>query len=426
MAILQQFGPYPDGRKILSYSTYDYFGNPIEINPAVPLTSLIAETDPLPGLVNNLTTFPRSQSLQLATGFNTLVFSRDNVLSTRNNVSLVPFDQTLPRVIEDDSRAGTFYVGFGGLIGDAVDFDSTFSRTRLISATGNNGVVYPFQDIVNGIIPTLGYTQSIKETLGTVVTTRVVNTPGDFSRIFNVVLTALPPPPPPPPPPPGEENKAFVISISTITDPTGQRDELWMCVNRNGVYTIEVMQPGWIGDVPLTDSYFSDASLTYKGPPVTTITGLTPHEGRTVQVLADGGTHPNRVVTNGEIKLQKPSSFVIVGLPYVSRAVTNRFEGGNPDGSSQGLTKKIVNVSLRLLNSLGGKIGLKGAKKIEELVYRTPQMQMDKAPPLFTGDFPKLDCRGGYDTTGQVEIIHDTPTPFCVNLITVQMEVSDR
>jgi hypothetical protein len=178
--------------------------------------------------------------------------------------------------------------------------------------------------------------------------------------------------------------------------------------------------------VPLTDSYFSDASLTYKGPPVTTITGLTPHEGRTVQVLADGGTHPNRVVTNGEIKLQKPSSFVIVGLPYVSRAVTDRFEGGNPDGSSQGLTKKIVNVSLRLLNSLGGKIGLKGAKKIEELVYRTPQMQMDKAPPLFTGDFPKLDCRGGYDTTGQVEIIHDTPTPFCVNLITVQMEVSDR
>ena len=52
-----------------------------------------------------------------------------------------------------------------------------------------------------------------------------------------------------------------------------------------------------------TDFKFVDSHLTYSGSATTTLSGLSHLEGQTVSVLADGSTHPDRVVSRVVLSL---------------------------------------------------------------------------------------------------------------------------
>ena len=56
------------------------------------------------------------------------------------------------------------------------------------------------------------------------------------------------------------------------------------------------------------------------------ISGLAHLEGQTVSVLADGATHPDKVVSSGAIVLERAASKVKVGLPYTSLLQTMRIK----------------------------------------------------------------------------------------------------
>jgi hypothetical protein len=156
----------------------------------------------------------------------------------------------------------------------------------------------------------------------------------------------------------------------------------------------------------------------------TTILGLGHLVGETVTILADGATHPTRVVApDGSITLERPSAFAHVGLGYTSRLATMDIEAGALDGSAQGKSRRIHRVIVRLNSSLGMRVGATDLGS-EDVVFREARTAMDQSPPLFTGDkvvaFPK-----GWATQAVVTVLQEQPLPCTIVALIPQLTTMD-
>lgn len=201
-----------------------------------------------------------------------------------------------------------------------------------------------------------------------------------------------------------------VESIATIPDPTGQRDELWLIVNRTiggqTVRTVEYMAKPFEGPEPATrlgnggsagdpqsSAWYVDCGLQYSGAPTNQVSGLQYLAGETVAIFADGGVQPQQVVPpSGVLNLQSSFSTVTVGLPYQSNLVPMRFEGGAEVGTAQGKIKQGVNLVLRLVDTLGGQYGqlIDDLSKLvlDDIFQNLTTTPLDAPPPIFSGDIP--------------------------------------
>jgi len=219
----------------------------------------------------------------------------------------------------------------------------------------------------------------------------------------------------------------IVESIATIPSPFGDQDDLWMIVRRtiDGV-TKRYVEYLWIDfdeDSDVVDAFFVDSGLTYDGSPVTTLFGLDHLEGESVAVLADGATHPNVEVESGSITLQRSASVVHVGLPYSSILQTMRPEAGASAGTAQGKNKRITEVTIRFLATLGAKAG-PDENTLDEIQFRRGSDPMDAPPPIFSGD-KDIDWPNGYDSDGFVVVKQDQPLPMTVVAIIPELHTYD-
>lgn len=234
-----------------------------------------------------------------------------------------------------------------------------------------------------------------------------------------------------------------VESIAVIPSPDGGRDELWAVVCRwiNGELRryVEFMEAPFVaperGALQSGDAYreailarqkeafFVDSGLTFRGSPATVISGLEHLEGERVQVLADGAVHPDRLITNGEIRLALPASVVQIGLGYRSLLESIRLEAGAADGSAQGKTKRIHRVVVRLHQTLGALFG-PDPDKLDRMEFRSAADRMDKPPPLFDGD-RLVDWPGDYETEGRMVIAQDQPLPMTLLALFPQVHTQD-
>lgn len=204
-----------------------------------------------------------------------------------------------------------------------------------------------------------------------------------------------------------------IESVSEI--PGTQQTEVWVVVKRTidgGIkrYLECFGDLDWGDDQ--ADCFFVDSGLTYDGAPTDTISGLDHLEGKIVAVLADGAVHPSRTVSGGEISLDYEASVVQVGLPYTAKFKSVPLEAGQEEGTAQGKDKTVDQVVLRLLNSLGGKVG-PDEDNLEELVYRDVIDPMDTAIPLYTGDL-RVDYPGWTEPRGQIYLEHEYPVPMTI------------
>lgn len=215
-----------------------------------------------------------------------------------------------------------------------------------------------------------------------------------------------------------------VESIAVIPSPDGSRDDLWMIVRRTideaTVRYVEWMTPGYDGSIE--DALFMDSGLTYDSTPATTISGLDHLEGDTVRVLVDGAAHPDRVVTGGDITLQRAGSVVQVGLPFASVWGSSRIEAGAADGAAQTKTKRITDVAFRVVDTLGGSAGSArdNTDDIPMLTFRSAATPMDSGSPLFTGD-ALIDWPGGYEKDGRIFYVNDTAFPATLVAVVPQV-----
>lgn len=209
---------------------------------------------------------------------------------------------------------------------------------------------------------------------------------------------------------------AVVESVSSIPNPAGSGDELWMIVKRviGGVTvrSVEYLTKIYEDGDTQSSCFYVDAGATYSGASTQTITGLAYLNGETVSILTNGAVHPSQTVVGGQISLQWPATIVNIGLAFPAVLVTERPEAGGEDGTSQGMTKRTSQIDIRFYNTLGGFFGMDGGV-YDEIAFRDATMNMDQAPPLFTGD-KQLTFPGDYSLDNRIHIEQDQPLPMTV------------
>ncbi|MGN6124815.1 MAG: hypothetical protein ACTHOJ_17865, partial [Sphingomonas oligoaromativorans] len=78
----------------------------------------------------------------------------------------------------------------------------------------------------------------------------------------------------------------------------------------------------------------------------------------------------------------------------------------------QGKRQRMVRIALRLLGTLGIRVGAKGGK-LDNLIDRPASADMDAPIPLFSGDSGK-SVGGNFDTAGQGMIVSSDPLPATI------------
>ena len=205
-------------------------------------------------------------------------------------------------------------------------------------------------------------------------------------------------------------------------------DELWVIVKRtiNGATKryVECFSDFDFDETDATDFKFLDSHLNYSGSATTTLSGLSHLEGQSVSILADGSVHANKTVSSGAITLDRSVTKACVGLAYDSVLQTMRIEGGAAEGTSQGKTKRISKVVLRLFETVGVKVG-PSLTQLETVPFRTTSSSLS-APvdTLLAGD-KEIEFRDDYNSDGFIFIKQDQPLPCSVLAIYPTVVTSD-
>ena len=211
------------------------------------------------------------------------------------------------------------------------------------------------------------------------------------------------------------EGKAMVESVAVI--PTDDKEyQTYVIVKRtiNGVTRryVEYLNELDFDQTDNTSFNFLDSALSYSGAAVTTISGLDHLEGQVVSILADGATHPNKTVSSGSITLDRSSKNVKVGLAFTSLLQTMRLDAGSQNGTSQGKTKRIYDITVRMFETVGIEVG-PNLNDMERIPFRTSANLMDIGIPPFTGD-KEVEFRGNYETDGFIFARQTQPLPFTI------------
>ena len=219
-----------------------------------------------------------------------------------------------------------------------------------------------------------------------------------------------------------------VVESAASISGTLTEDEFYVIVKRtiNGSTKrfVEVFANFDFDENDATDFKFLDSHLIYDGSATSTLSGLSHLEGQTVSVLADGSTHATKIVSSGSISLDRSTTKAVVGLAYDSVLQTMRIEGGAAEGTSQGKTKRISKVVLRLFETVGVKVGPTLAK-LETVPFRTTSSDLS-APvdTLLAGD-REIEFRDDYNSDGFIFIKQDQPLPLSVLAIYPTVVTSD-
>ena len=212
-----------------------------------------------------------------------------------------------------------------------------------------------------------------------------------------------------------DQGKAVCESVTVI--PTDDSEyQIWVIIKRtvNGSTRryVEYLNVFDFDETDNTSFNFLDSALSYSGTAATTFTGLDHLEGQTVAILADGATHPDKPVSSGSVVLDRSATNVKIGLAYNSILKTMRIDAGSQDGTSQGKTKRIYEITARLYQSVGVEVG-PDLSNMERIPFRTSANPMDEGIPVFTGD-KEVEFRGNYDTDGYIIVRQTQPLPFTI------------
>ena len=206
-----------------------------------------------------------------------------------------------------------------------------------------------------------------------------------------------------------------VESVAVI--PGDPEDEVWFVVKRTinsaTARYVEKLKDFNYGTA-LEDAFFMDSGLTYEGAAATAISGLSHLEGEAVTVLADGLVVTGHTVASGAITLATAASKVHIGLANTPEFETLDAVTQDNEGTLQGILKRITNVTMRLVNSMGGLFG-------PDSTVTDPILYDDETEP-YTGWTKDLSFDEGDDQTSTVYITCDEPLPLEIAAIMIELE----
>ena len=154
---------------------------------------------------------------------------------------------------------------------------------------------------------------------------------------------------------------------------------------------------------------------------VTTVSGLSHLEGKTVGILADGNDLGTQVVTSGALPtaLSRPYGVIHVGLPYEARAQTLDLDVVQSDDAVFDQIKDVIGGSVLVNQTIGLKMGSdpETAETIEglevvPLAYQTGKFQSR----------PRMEATDH----GRIWLIQDAPFPAEIGAIVTHASVTGR
>ena len=226
----------------------------------------------------------------------------------------------------------------------------------------------------------------------------------------------------------GASATGFGVCESVATIPTDNSEYQTYVIVKRTINSVTRRYVEYINDFDFDETddttfNFLDSQLEYSGSAATTISGLDHLEGQTVSVLADGSTHPDKTVTSGSISLDRSATKVKVGLSYTSLLQTMRLDAGSQDGTSQGKTKRIFDITIRLYESIGVEVG-PDLSNMERIPFRSSADAMDSGLGVFTGD-KEVEFRGNYETDGFIFVRQTQPLPLTILSLYPRLQTND-
>lgn len=215
-------------------------------------------------------------------------------------------------------------------------------------------------------------------------------------------------------------------SVTCIPEPDEEFDQPWTIVKRtiNG-QTKRYMEYVTVTDPLDPDRYsYLESALTYEGAATSSVSGLDHLPSTGTVIVADGKYLGQAAVTNGTVTLPTgiTASKIRVGYPLVGWVTTNKPEVQLPDGPSTSRKRKLAEVKLRFVNTIGAAV-VSGVSVGEELPFLEADGSMDVAPPLFTGEKP-FDGTS-YEDDGVLTILQIYPLPMTITNLSGSLMVGE-
>ncbi len=226
----------------------------------------------------------------------------------------------------------------------------------------------------------------------------------------------------------GASATGHAVCESVATIPTDNSEYQTWVINKRTINSVTRRYVEYINDFDFDETddttfNFLDSQLNYDGSSTDTITGLDHLEGQTVSILADGSTHPDKTVSSGSITLDRNVTKAKVGLGYTSLLQTMRLDAGSQDGTSQGKTKRIFDIAIRLYESIGVEVG-PDLQNMERIPFRSSADAMDSGLGVFTGD-KEVEFRGNYETDGFIFVRQTQPLPLTILSLYPRLQTND-
>lgn len=205
------------------------------------------------------------------------------------------------------------------------------------------------------------------------------------------------------------ETQGTFLSVCSI--PSRGYDETWFLTERDGRRYVERLLPRLTSKEP-EDQVFLDASVSKKNTqPFTEMDGLAHLEGKEVLALADGSPLKGLCVRNGKVTLQRAVRTLHVGLPYEAVLQTLPVEANPAEGALADRKRRLVQVTLKLLDSRGGRVGAEDGKQDKLTTLTAPYY--DTPLPLQTHDVRKV-FSSSHSYFPSVTFRQDEPFPVTV------------
>ena len=233
-----------------------------------------------------------------------------------------------------------------------------------------------------------------------------------------------------------------VESVATI--PNAGHDDVWMIVRRyiNGatVRYREILNDSFApllpGAAPAADEFppyaepdvygFTvDCGLSFDNAGGQTVFAVPHLIGATVDILADGVVKAQQVVPgSGNVTLSAAAYRTLIGLPFRTQVTPLAPEIGTGTGTAQGNSMRTSELTLRLLNTVGGKV-MDAEGNEQRLPSRTTGTAVLDQPPEARTGLARIELLGWARGSSTLSIVQDQPLPMHVLAMIRKLTVND-
>lgn len=205
------------------------------------------------------------------------------------------------------------------------------------------------------------------------------------------------------------ETQGLVKSVSVVGD------EVYLLVERNDAYLIELFQ----SDLNLDSALTGEA-----GSPATEWSGLDHLEGMSVSIVADGVVLDEQTVTDGQVVLDEPATNVEIGLAY-----THTIEPLPPAAIGDGtMIRKVrmIEAVFRLQDSKALRLDVGRGLKDVSLRQLGEDEILDEPPPLVNGDIHVRALGWQKQLADPLwKIEQSAPLPFTLLSVMTELKLND-